>query len=151
MPIIQSIDSALEKNVGAPRRRRGGAGRRAGAGAKARSTGCASAMPRARCRCCGCRNGSDDLAGIRDAADKLAEGASDIVMLGTGGSSLGGQTLAQLAGYQVPGIGALREGPRLHFIDNLDPHVVRGHAGEAAARHHALRRHLQVRRHRRDA
>jgi len=43
------------------------------------------------------------------------------VLLGTGGSSLGGQTLAQLAGYAVPGIGALRKGPRLHFMDNLDP------------------------------
>jgi glucose-6-phosphate isomerase len=42
-------------------------------------------------------------------------------MLGTGGSSLGGQTLAQLGGYNVPGLGVLREGPRLHFIDNLDP------------------------------
>src|SRR5262249_19027827 len=27
----------------------------------------------------------------------------------------------QLTGNAVPGIGALREGPRLHFIDNLDP------------------------------
>jgi glucose-6-phosphate isomerase len=41
--------------------------------------------------------------------------------LGTGGSSLGGQTLAQLAGNAVPGIAALRAGVRLHFIDNLDP------------------------------
>ena len=63
----------------------------------------------------------DDLAGIRDAARRIAEGASDIVLLGTGGSSLGGQTLAQLAGYAVPGVGALRAPPRLHFIDNLDP------------------------------
>jgi len=31
------------------------------------------------------------------------------------------QTLAQLAGHGVPGIGALRGGPRLHFMDNLDP------------------------------
>src|SRR6516162_7525733 len=36
----------------------------------------------------------DDLATIRDAATALAAGASDIVLLGTGGSSLGGQTLA---------------------------------------------------------
>jgi len=62
----------------------------------------------------------DDLAGINAAARRLAEGASDIVILGTGGSSLGGQTLAQLAGYAVPGVGALRPGPRLHFMDNLD-------------------------------
>jgi len=41
--------------------------------------------------------------------------------MGTGGSSLGGQTLAQLAHHAVPGAGALREPPHLHFIDNLDP------------------------------
>jgi glucose-6-phosphate isomerase len=44
-----------------------------------------------------------------------------VVLLGTGGSSLGGQTLAQLAGYAVPGVGLLRDPPRLHFMDNLDP------------------------------
>jgi glucose-6-phosphate isomerase len=62
-----------------------------------------------------------DLAAITDAARRLAAGASDIVLLGTGGSSLGGQTLAQLAGHAVPGLGLLRDGPRLHFMDNLDP------------------------------
>jgi glucose-6-phosphate isomerase len=63
----------------------------------------------------------DDLPGITAAARRLAAGASDIVMLGTGGSSLGGQTLAQLAGCGVPGLGLLRGAPRLHFMDNLDP------------------------------
>jgi glucose-6-phosphate isomerase len=63
----------------------------------------------------------DDIPGIELAARRLADGATDIVMLGTGGSSLGGQTLAQLADYAVPGIGALPRAPRLHFIDNLDP------------------------------
>jgi glucose-6-phosphate isomerase len=64
---------------------------------------------------------TDDLAAIRSAAQGLAAGATDIVFLGTGGSSLGGQTLAQLGGHAVPGVGALRDGPRLHFMDNLDP------------------------------
>jgi glucose-6-phosphate isomerase len=63
----------------------------------------------------------DDLDEIEAAAKGLADGATDLVLLGTGGSSLGGQTLAQLADYAVPGIGALRNGPRLHFMDNLDP------------------------------
>jgi len=63
----------------------------------------------------------DDLAEIHAAAHRLTDGTTDIVLLGTGGSSLGGQTLAQLADYAVPGIGALRSGPRLHFMDNLDP------------------------------
>ena len=54
------------------------------------------------------------------AGQRLAENATDIVILGTGGSSLGGQTLAQLAGHAVPGVGSLRAPPRLHFMDNLD-------------------------------
>jgi len=62
-----------------------------------------------------------DLAEISDTAQRLRVGATDVVILGTGGSSLGGQTLAQLAGHAVPGVAALREDPRLHFIDNLDP------------------------------
>jgi glucose-6-phosphate isomerase len=63
----------------------------------------------------------DDLDEIKQTARKLAAGATDIVLLGTGGSSLGGQTLAQLAGHAVPGIGLLRDPPRMHFMDNLDP------------------------------
>jgi glucose-6-phosphate isomerase len=62
-----------------------------------------------------------DLAATQEAARRLAQGATDIVLLGTGGSSLGGQALAQLAGHAVPGLGLLRDGPRLHFMDNLDP------------------------------
>ena len=120
MPIIQSIDSALQKTIGAH-----GVSDKALNEALARAEG---ALDRLRARHA---DGSlpllrlpettDDLAGIRSAALRLCEGASDIVILGTGGSSLGGQTLAQLAGYAVPGVGALSAPPRLHFIDNLDP------------------------------
>ena len=67
-----------------------------------------------------------DLAAITDAGRKLSAGATDIVILGTGGSSLGGQTLAQLADYAVPGLGALRAAPRMHFMDNLDPQTFGG-------------------------
>ena len=63
---------------------------------------------------------TDDLAAIKAAAQKIAAGATDIVVLGTGGSSLGGQTLAQLAGYGVEGSAAFTK-PRLHFMGNLDP------------------------------
>ena len=63
---------------------------------------------------------TSDLKAINDAAHRIATGATDIVFLGTGGSSLGGQTLAQLAGHAVPGLGLLRDGPGLHFMDNLD-------------------------------
>jgi glucose-6-phosphate isomerase len=67
-----------------------------------------------------------DLAAIKDAGRRLSTGATDIVILGTGGSSLGGQTLAQLADYAVPGLGALRGAPRMHFMDNLDPQTFGG-------------------------
>ncbi len=63
----------------------------------------------------------DDIATILGYAALLRDGTSDVVFLGTGGSSLGGQTLAQLAGHAVPGVGALRDPPRIHFMDNLDP------------------------------
>ncbi len=62
-----------------------------------------------------------DLAAIREAAEWLCDGATDVLVLGTGGSSLGGQTLAQVAGWRLPVLGDFRSGPRLHFLDNLDP------------------------------
>ncbi|KPQ12354.1 MAG: glucose-6-phosphate isomerase Pgi [Saliniramus fredricksonii] len=62
-----------------------------------------------------------DFEAIEKTARALRDGASDVVFLGTGGSSLGGQTLAQLADYMVPGLGRLADGPRIHFFDNLDP------------------------------
>jgi glucose-6-phosphate isomerase len=69
----------------------------------------------------------DDLEACREAAAILLAGASDIVVYGTGGSSLGAQTLAQLAGYRVPGLSTV-ETPagrvRLHFFDNLDGHTL---------------------------
>ncbi|ESR27500.1 glucose-6-phosphate isomerase [Lutibaculum baratangense] len=71
----------------------------------------------------------DDLAEIAEAAAWLADGTSDVVILGTGGSSLGGQTLAQVGGWRLPVIGDFRQGPRLHFLDNLD-----GSSFEAALR-----------------
>jgi glucose-6-phosphate isomerase len=64
---------------------------------------------------------SDDLSAVRDAAGWLRRDATDVVFLGTGGSSLGGQTLAQLKDYAVPGAGRFAEAPRVHFLDNLDP------------------------------
>jgi glucose-6-phosphate isomerase len=69
---------------------------------------------------------TDDLAAISEAAGRLKAGATDVVFLGTGGSSLGGQTLAQLSGHAIAGLGLLREGPRLHFFDNLDPETYAG-------------------------
>ena len=54
----------------------------------------------------------DDLAQIRETADRLGM-ADDVLVLGVGGSSLGGATLAAIA----DGAGLAR----LHFLDNIDP------------------------------
>jgi len=64
---------------------------------------------------------TEDLAAVKEAAAWLRRDATDVVFLGTGGSSLGGQTLAQLKDYAVPGAGRFTESPRVHFLDNLDP------------------------------
>jgi len=119
MSVIQTIDSALEKNVGPH-----GVTDAALSGALARAEGALDrlrqhytdgTLPLLRLP-----EKQDDIAGIREAAARLKDGATDIVVLGTGGSSLGGQTIAQLAGFNVPGVGPLRDPPRMHFIDNLD-------------------------------
>src|SRR5262245_19251141 len=64
----------------------------------------------------------DDLEALANAAEQLAH-ASHVVFLGTGGSSLGGQTLAQLSGYGTAAT-HLRKGVRAHFLDNLDPQTM---------------------------
>ncbi len=63
-----------------------------------------------------------DIEETRTAYEKLAEGADTILILGTGGSSLGGQALAQLGGWSIPGDDGPSGGkrPRLRFYDNLD-------------------------------
>lgn len=66
----------------------------------------------------------DDLPEIEAAAARLKDGATDVLVLGTGGSSLGAQALAQLADWGVPGLSLLRPLPRMTFLDNLDPHTM---------------------------
>lgn len=67
----------------------------------------------------------EDRADVDEAAvalEKLSAGADLIVFFGTGGSSLGGQTLAQFAGWSIPGQmapGQMKR-PRTRFYDNLD-------------------------------
>jgi len=119
MPVVQTIDSALEKTIGphgvADAALSGALARTEAALDRLRQHYTEGTLPLLRLP-----EKQDDLAGIRDAATRLKDGATDIVVLGTGGSSLGGQTIAQLAGFNVPGVGPLRDPPRLHFIDNLD-------------------------------
>ncbi|MFN0219035.1 MAG: glucose-6-phosphate isomerase [Hyphomicrobium sp.] len=68
-----------------------------------------------------------DIVAAESALKALSSGASTIVFFGTGGSSLGGQALAQLGGWNIPG-GAdakQRTRPRTRFYDNLDGRTLR--------------------------
>ncbi len=69
----------------------------------------------------------DDIDAARAALAALTKDARTLVFFGTGGSSLGGQTLAQLGGWGIPGDdgnGGQRERPRTRFYDNLDPRTL---------------------------
>jgi len=120
MPFRQSIDSARAESIGAD-----GVSSAALDDALARSEAALDWLRKAHA------DGSlpllrlpartSDLDEIKSAAAKLRVGASDVVFLGTGGSSLGGQTLAQIAGVGVHALDAFRPPPRVHFLDNLDP------------------------------
>ena len=63
----------------------------------------------------------DDLRPLKPIADAYRSKFDDVVLLGTGGSSLGGQTLCALADC---GFGPRTGAPRLHFFDNVDPHSI---------------------------
>ncbi len=63
----------------------------------------------------------DDLVPLKPIAAAYREKFDDVVLLGTGGSSLGGKTLCSLADC---GFGPRPGAPRLHFFDNVDPHTI---------------------------
>jgi glucose-6-phosphate isomerase len=67
-----------------------------------------------------------DIAEAEAAYARLTQGARAIIFFGTGGSSLGGQTLAQLGGWNIPGTAdeAQKNRPRTRFYDNLDGHTL---------------------------
>ena len=94
---------------------------------------------------------TNDLDEISQAAARLRAGATDVVILGTGGSSLGGQTLAQLADVGVRGARCVPRAAAHAFHGQSRSRHLRRTAREAAARDHALCRDLEIRRHRRDA
>ena len=58
----------------------------------------------------------------RRAYDRLVANARVMVVFGTGGSSLGGQAIAQLGGWFIPGDDRTGKEarPRMRFYDNLD-------------------------------
>ncbi len=58
---------------------------------------------------------TDDLDEIEAVASEFSEQYSALVVVGMGGSSLGGETLAALS---------KRGSPALYFVDNIDPHTI---------------------------
>ncbi len=65
---------------------------------------------------------SDDLAACREVGRAFRDGCAEVLVLGTGGSSLGGQSLYALVD-RGQGPPAVTSGgtPRLTFLDNIDP------------------------------
>jgi glucose-6-phosphate isomerase len=61
---------------------------------------------------------SDDLKACGEISRSFRDTCAEVLVLGTGGSSLGGQSLAALA---ERGVGPAAGTPRLRFLDNVDP------------------------------
>jgi glucose-6-phosphate isomerase len=69
----------------------------------------------------------DDIAAAEKVADALKNGTSELLVLGTGGSALGGRAMADL----FP-LGTVA--PRVRFLDNLDHHTFEALLGAADLR-----------------
>ena len=61
---------------------------------------------------------TDDLPDLREMAADISAAFARVIVLGTGGSSLGAQVLAQIHGWGTPP--GQSKGPQLVFADNLD-------------------------------
>ena len=122
MPLLQSVEGCLEGTIGASGLSRAELDR---------------TLERLQPRLASLRDGyatgalpllrvpkrRDDIPPAREALAALTKDARTLVFFGTGGSSLGGQTLAQLGGWGIPGDdgnGGQRGRPRTRFYDNLD-------------------------------
>ena len=73
-----------------------------------------------------------DIAAAETALAKLSRDARTIVFFGTGGSGLGGQVFAQMAGWNIPGAqprDSIKR-PRTRFYDNLDGDTLTGALAE---------------------
>ncbi len=66
-------------------------------------------------------NERKDLTAIRKTAERISKNFKDVVVLGTGGSSLGAQMVVSLSGEQLY---APNGKARIHFPDNLGPHTM---------------------------
>ena len=122
MPLVQSVEGCLEASIGASGlspaeldRTLNRLNPRLDALREAHARG---ALPLLRVP-----EWRDDIALAREALAALTKNSKTLVFFGTGGSSLGGQTLAQLGGWGIPGDdgnGGQRDRPRTRFYDNLD-------------------------------
>ncbi len=122
MPFVQSIEGCMEAAVGAAGLPPAALERRlellgpAVARLRAHYERCTLALLRVP-------EQSEDIEEAAQALARLSEGAKTLVFFGTGGSSLGGQAIAQLGGWFIPGqqkADQMRR-PRTRFYDNLDP------------------------------
>jgi glucose-6-phosphate isomerase len=120
MPLTQSVETCLEPGIGAAGLSRTTLDRYLErlipALASLREAHASGVLPLLRVP-----ERRDDIDPARQAITALSQDAKTIVFFGTGGSSLGGQTLAQLAGYGVAGADGGGNRPRICFCDNLDP------------------------------
>src|SRR6476619_172637 len=126
MPLVQSVEGCLEASIGASGLSPAELDRtldrlnpRLDALREAHASG---ALPLLRVP-----EWRDDIAPAREALAALSKNSKTLVFFGTGGSSLGGQTLAQLGGWGIPGDdgnGGQRDRPRTRFYDNLDPRTL---------------------------
>ncbi|MGV1014701.1 MAG: glucose-6-phosphate isomerase [Methyloceanibacter sp.] len=121
MPLTQSIEGCLEESIGAAGLPRGALdaylAKLEPRFASLRAAHASGALPLLRVP-----ERRDDIKAARAALQRLTQGARTLVFFGTGGSSLGGQTLAQLGGWGIPGDDkhGSETRPRVRFYDNLD-------------------------------
>lgn len=121
MPLTQSIQGCLEESIGSAGLKRGTVdaylARLEPRLASLRAEHASGKLPLLRVP-----ERRDDIEAAREALQRLTQGARTLVFFGTGGSSLGGQTLAQLGGWNIPGDDkhGSETRPRTRFYDNLD-------------------------------
>jgi glucose-6-phosphate isomerase len=122
LPYVQAIDGCLEGRIGEHGLSRGELARMTGRLAPVHR-GLIEAHGAGTLALLGIVKDRADIDAAEAALARLGHGARTLVFFGTGGSALGGQTLAQVAGWNIPGNqdAAQRRRPRTRFYDNLDP------------------------------
>jgi glucose-6-phosphate isomerase len=125
MPIVQSIEGCMEAAIGAaglePSAFQGRLEKLDRALAQLRTHYERGTLP-----LLGIPEQTDDIDEADDALARLNEDARTLIFFGTGGSSLGGQMIAQLGGWFIPGEQRSDQTrrPRTRFYDNLDPRTL---------------------------